>query len=82
MQVMGRCGVVGCTLAFGSIGHGFDSEHRLFHIMVVDINVVESGLIEARQKAPFLASSSQHSGNWLAVLPIGHASEFYSRLIL
>jgi len=25
-----RCGVVGRTLAFGSIGHGFESEHRLF----------------------------------------------------
>jgi len=25
-----RCGVVGSTLAFGSIGHGFKSEHRLF----------------------------------------------------
>jgi len=28
--VVRRCGVVGSTLAFGSIGHGFDSEHRLF----------------------------------------------------
>jgi len=25
-----RCGVVGSTLAFGSIGHGFESEHSLF----------------------------------------------------
>jgi len=25
-----RCGVVGNTLAFGSIGHGFESEHSLF----------------------------------------------------
>jgi len=25
-----RCGVVGSTLAFGSIGHGFQSEHRSF----------------------------------------------------
>jgi len=25
-----RYGVVGSTLAFGSIGHGFESEHRLF----------------------------------------------------
>jgi len=25
-----RCGVVGSTLAFGSIGHGFESKHRLF----------------------------------------------------
>jgi len=25
----GRCGIVVCTLAFGSIGHGFESEHRL-----------------------------------------------------
>jgi len=25
-----RCGIVGSTLAFGSIGHGFESEHRLF----------------------------------------------------
>jgi len=25
-----RCDVVGSTLAFGSIGHGFESEHRLF----------------------------------------------------
>jgi len=25
-----RCGVVGSTLAFGFIGHGFESEHRLF----------------------------------------------------
>jgi len=31
---VGRRGVVGSTLAFGSIGHGFESEHRLFHIMV------------------------------------------------
>jgi len=28
--LVGRCGVVGSTLAFGSIGHGFESEHRLF----------------------------------------------------
>jgi len=27
---VGRRGVVGSTLAFGSIGHGFESEHRLF----------------------------------------------------
>jgi len=27
---VGRCGVVGSTLTFGSIGHGFESEHRLF----------------------------------------------------
>jgi len=27
---VGRCGVVGSTLAFGSIGHGFESEHSLF----------------------------------------------------
>jgi len=27
---MGRCGVVGSTLAFGSIGNGFEYEHRLF----------------------------------------------------
>jgi len=26
----GRCGVVGSTLAYGSIVHGFESEHRLF----------------------------------------------------
>jgi len=25
-----RCGLVGSTLAFGSIGHGLESEHRLF----------------------------------------------------
>jgi len=25
-----RCGVVDRTLGFGSIGHGFESEHRLF----------------------------------------------------
>jgi len=29
-RTVGRCGVVGSTLAFGSIGHGFESEHRLF----------------------------------------------------
>jgi len=28
--IVGRCGVVGSTLAFGSIGHVFDSENRLF----------------------------------------------------
>jgi len=27
---VGRRGVVGSTLAFGSIGHGFESEHRSF----------------------------------------------------
>jgi len=27
---MGRCGVRGSTLAFGSIGHGFEFEHCLF----------------------------------------------------
>jgi len=27
---VGRCGAVGNTLAFGYIGHGFESEHRLF----------------------------------------------------
>jgi len=27
---VGRCGVVGSTLAFGFIGHGLESEHRLF----------------------------------------------------
>jgi len=26
----GRFGVLDCTLAFGSTGHGFESEHRLF----------------------------------------------------
>jgi len=29
-QLVGRCSVVNSTLAFGSIGHGFESEHRLF----------------------------------------------------
>jgi len=29
-NLVGRRGVVGSTLAFGSIGHGFESEHRLF----------------------------------------------------
>jgi len=30
-QFVGRCGVVGSTLAFGSsIGHGYECEHRLF----------------------------------------------------
>jgi len=28
--LVGYCGVVGSTLAFGSIGHGFESEHRIF----------------------------------------------------
>jgi len=28
--VVGRCGVVGSTLTFGSICHGFESEDRLF----------------------------------------------------
>lgn len=27
---VGRCGVVGSTLAFGSTGRGFDPEHRYF----------------------------------------------------
>jgi len=27
---VGRCGVVDSTLAFGSVGHGFESEYRLF----------------------------------------------------
>jgi len=27
---VGRCGLVGSTLAFGSIGHVFETEHRLF----------------------------------------------------
>jgi len=30
MWYVGRCGVVVSTLAFGSIGHGFKSEHCLF----------------------------------------------------
>jgi len=38
--------------------------------LLLDRNVVESGLVEARQKASFLAALSQHSGGWLAVLPI------------
>jgi len=29
-SIVVRCGVVGSTLALGSIGHGFESEHRLF----------------------------------------------------
>jgi len=29
-MAVGRCGVVGSTLAFGSIRHGFENEHRLF----------------------------------------------------
>jgi len=29
-NVVGRCGVVDSTLAFGSIGHGFESKHSLF----------------------------------------------------
>jgi len=32
--VVGRWGVVGSTLAFGSIGHGFESDTAYFHIMV------------------------------------------------
>jgi len=28
--LVGRCGVVDSTLAFGSMGHGFESEHLLF----------------------------------------------------
>jgi len=28
--ITGCCGVVGSTLTFGSIGHGFESEHHLF----------------------------------------------------
>jgi len=31
---LGRCGVMGSTLAFGSIGHGFKSEHTYFHTIV------------------------------------------------
>jgi len=39
--------------------------------LLLDRNVVELGLDEARLKASFLAASSQHSGrDWLAVLPI------------
>jgi len=30
ITIVGRCGVVGSTLAYGSIGHGFESEHRIF----------------------------------------------------
>jgi len=29
-HIVRRCNVVGSTLAFGSIGHGFESEIRLF----------------------------------------------------
>jgi len=29
-DALGRCGVVGSTLAFGSIGHGFESGYGLF----------------------------------------------------
>jgi len=32
IAVVRRCGVVGSILAFGSIGHGFESEHRIFSI--------------------------------------------------
>jgi hypothetical protein len=38
--------------------------------LLLDRNTVETSLVEARQKASFLAASSQHSGDWLAVLPI------------
>ena len=31
---VGRCGVVGSTLAFGSTGRRFDPEHRYFHTIV------------------------------------------------
>jgi len=34
IRSMGHSGVVGSTLAFGSIGRGFKSEHRLFQIVV------------------------------------------------
>jgi len=30
INLVRRCGVVGSTHTFGSIGHGFESEHRLF----------------------------------------------------
>ena len=30
LHVVGRCGVVGSTLAFGSTGLGLDPEHRYF----------------------------------------------------
>jgi len=31
LYVLRRFGVVGSTLAFGSMGHGFESEHGLFY---------------------------------------------------
>jgi len=37
--------------------------------LLLDRHMVESGFVESRQKASFLAASSQHSGDW-AVLPI------------
>jgi len=32
ITAVGRCGVVGSTLAFGCIGHGFEFEHSLFSL--------------------------------------------------
>jgi len=43
--------------------------------LLLDRNVVESGLVEARQKASFLTASSQHRGDWLAVLPIASCGQ-------
>jgi len=33
-----RCGGVGSTLAFGSIGHGFESEHRFFSYFLIIVH--------------------------------------------
>jgi len=40
-SMVGRCDVVGSTLAFGSIGHGFESEHRFFRSWCFSLQLAE-----------------------------------------
>jgi len=56
---VGRCGV-GSTLAFGSIGHGFESEHRLFShhgasaFQQAEIGLGHEGLVYSEHYAKLL----------------------------
>jgi len=53
---VGCCGVVGTTLAFRSIGHGFDSEHRIFSHQNASADITGEVLTGRYSSAPILTS--------------------------
>jgi len=69
-NIVGLCGVMGSTLAFGLIGHGFESEHRLFahHSLQSSkiTGIVLTGRFSSLPAVVHSASYSQRKANRLA----------------